>query len=359
MKIALRSTSPGQDRSPENADMAGQVGALRAIVDDLDYGIVVLDQEHRVQFINRAFRRFWRLPDELADSRQSFVRLMYHGRGAAAYAVSHDRLGEYVAKQMDLIRTADDRPLNIELRNGEVIQFRCKLPGGGRLLTYGNVSELARQAEALERLASVDGMTGLNNRRHFLVLAESEWSRFRRYGRPLALSMIDIDLFKSINDTYGHDVGDDVIKAVADILQKNKRTSDIAGRLGGEEFALILPESTLDRALAAAERLRQLVADGAINVEGHRLSVTISIGASAGDADMSGVDELLKQAGIALYEAKRSGRNRVCRVDRRKPVENHHIKAAERGDENQNQGNLFTALLPPWPSCGTCCKTLL
>src|SRR5208282_5161377 len=166
---------------------------------------------------------------------------------------------------------------------GEVIQFRCKpLPDGGRLLTYGNVSELARQAEALERLASVDGMTGLNNRRHFLVLAESEWSRFRRYGRPLALLMIDIDLFKSINDKYGHDVGDDVIKSVAEVLQNNKRTSDIAGRLGGEEFALILPEATLDSALTAAERLRQLVADGAINVEGHRLSVTISIGASAG-----------------------------------------------------------------------------
>ena len=127
MKIALRSTSPGQDRSPENADMAGQVGALRAIVDDLDYGIVVLDHEHRVQFINRAFRRFWRLPDELADSRQSFVRLMYHGRGAAAYAVSHDRLGDYVARQMDLIRTGEERPLNIELAQwrGHSVQMQA------------------------------------------------------------------------------------------------------------------------------------------------------------------------------------------------------------------------------------------
>ena len=235
--------------------MAAQVVALRAIVDDLNYGIVVLDQERRVQFVNRAFRRFWRVPDELAESRQSFVRLMYHGRGVAAYAVAHDRLGDYVARQMDLIRTGEERPLNIELANGEVIQFRCKaLPNGGRLLTYGNVSELAHQAEALERLASVDGMTGLNNRRHFLVLAETEWSRFRRYGRPLAFLMIDIDLFKSINDKYGHDVGDEVIKSVADILQK-QAPSDIAGRLGGEEFALVLPEATLDSALAAAERL--------------------------------------------------------------------------------------------------------
>lgn len=328
--------------------MAAQVVALRAIVDDLNYGIVVLDRERRIQFINRAFRRFWRVPDELAESRLSFVRLMYHGRGAAAYAVSHDRLGDYVARQMDLIRTGEDRPLNIALCNGEVIQFRCKpLPDGGRLLTYGNVSELAHQAEALERLASVDGMTGLNNRRHFLVLAESEWSRFRRYGRPLALLMIDIDLFKSINDAYGHDIGDDVIKSVAAVLQNNKRTSDVAGRLGGEEFALILPEATLDRALAAAERLRQLVADCVINVEGCRLSVTISIGASAGDADMSSVDELLKQADVALYEAKRAGRNRVCRFDPYKPAENSPAKPRERGDGSQDQGNLFTALLPP------------
>jgi len=348
MKIALRSMDGGQDRSPDTAAMAAQAVALRATFDDLDYGIVVLDREHRVQFVNRAFRRFWRVPDELAESRQSFVRLMYHGRGITAYAVSHDRLGDYVAKQMDLIRSGEDRPLNIALCNGEVIQFRCKpLPDGGRLLTYGNVSELARQAEALERLASVDGMTGLNNRRHFLVLAESEWSRFRRYGRPLALLMIDIDLFKSINDKYGHDVGDEVIKSVADILQKHKRTSDVAGRLGGEEFALILPEATLDRAFRAAERLRQLVADLAINIEAHRLSVTISIGASAGDVDMSGVDELLKQADVALYEAKRTGRNRVCRFDRGQPAKNHPAEHPERHDGQQDQGNFFTALLPP------------
>ncbi len=324
--------------------MAAQAGALRAIVDDLDYGIVVLDQEHRVQFINRAFSRFWRVADELADSRQSFVRLMYHGRGAAAYAVSHDRLGDYVAKQMDLIRTGDDQPLNIELRNGEVIQFRCKaLPSGSRLLTYGNVSELARQAEALERLTSVDGMTGLNNRRNFLVLAENEWSRFRRYGRPPALLMIDIDLFKSINDTYGHDAGDEVIKSVPDILQKSKRGSDIAGRLGGEEFALMLPEASLDSALAAAERIRQPVADRAINVERCRLSVTVSIGASGGHAETNGINELLKQADVALYEAKRAGHNRVCRFDRCQSTEN---EPAERGDGSPDQKTLFTAMLP-------------
>jgi diguanylate cyclase (GGDEF)-like protein len=292
-----------------------QLVALRAIVDDLDHGIVVLDSARRVQFINRAFRRFWRMPDELAESAQTFVKLMYHGRGIAAYAVPHDRLGDYVEKQLSLIRSGEERPLNIRLVSGEVIEFRCKaLPDGGRLLTYGNVSDLVRQAEALERLASIDGMTGLNNRRNFLVLAEAEWSRFTRYGRPLALLMIDIDKFKSVNDTYGHDVGDEVIKAVAAILLERKRASDIVGRLGGEEFALALPEATLDSAAAAGERLRQIVENHVVViVAGVRIPITISVGASICDAAVSGIEALIKQADVALYEAKHSGRNRVCR----------------------------------------------
>ena len=276
-----------------NADMAAELAALRAIVDELDYGIVVLDEARRVQFINRAFRRFWRVPDEMAESRQTFVRLMYHGRGTSPYAVSQDRLGDYVAKQLELIRTGEERPLNIRLSNGEVVQFRCKaLPNGGRLLTYGNVSELAEQAEALERLASVDGLTGLNNRRHFLELAENEWSRFRRYGRPLAVLMIDIDLFKSVNDQYGHDVGDEVIKTVAGALQKHKRASDIVGRLGGEEFALILARSDARqrggrRRTNAAVGCRSRISSSAAS----RISVTISIGVSVCRADTSGIDE--------------------------------------------------------------------
>src|SRR5665213_1863073 len=94
------------------ADTVGELAALRTIVDDLQYGVVVLDKDRRAQFVNRAFRRFWRVPDELADSRQTFVKLMYHGRGIKAYAVSADKLGEYIAKQLELIRAGDDRPLS-------------------------------------------------------------------------------------------------------------------------------------------------------------------------------------------------------------------------------------------------------
>jgi diguanylate cyclase (GGDEF)-like protein len=246
----------------------------------------------------------------------TFGQLMRHGRGMRAYAMTHERAEEYLGKQMELIRSGEDRPLQMRLANGGMIQFRCKtLPRGGHLLSYGNVSELAKEAAALERLACLDGLTGLNNRRHFMALADMEWSRFKRYGRPLAMLMMDIDFFKSVNDRYGHDVGDEVIKTVGNILQNHKRSSDIIGRIGGEEFALVLPEASAESASAAAERFRRLVGECSIDAGTERISVTLSIGVAASHDQTSGIAQMMKEADIALYEAKRSGRNRVSRFE--------------------------------------------
>jgi diguanylate cyclase (GGDEF)-like protein len=148
-----------------------------------------------------------------------------------------------------------------------------------------------------------------------MALADMEWSRFKRYGRPLAMLMMDIDFFKSVNDRYGHDVGDEVIKTVGNILQNHKRTSDIIGRIGGEEFALFLPEASSESAPAAAERFRRLVAECSIDAGSERISVTRSVGVGASHDQTSGIAQMMKEADIALYEAKRSGRNRVCRFE--------------------------------------------
>jgi diguanylate cyclase (GGDEF)-like protein len=142
-----------------------------------------------------------------------------------------------------------------------------------------------------------------------------EWSRFKRYWRPLALLMIDIDFFKSVNDRYGHDAGDEVIKMVADLLQKHKRMSDIVGRMGGEEFALLLPEASLESAIAVGERFRRLVVERPICVGDDHIQVTISVGVGASHAETTGIGQMLKEADKALYEAKRSGRNRVCHFE--------------------------------------------
>jgi len=316
---------PNHDDDERAADDAAELTALRAIVDDLDYGIVVLDAARQVRFANRAFKTFWNVPEAVVAERPSFVKLMYHGRGSSAYTVAPHKLGNYVEKQLEAIRTGDEAPLNIRLSSGATIRFHCKpLPDGGRLLTYGNVSDLVRQAEALELLATTDPMTGLANRRQFFKLAAVEWSRAERYRRPLALLMMDIDLFKSVNDTYGHAAGDEVIKAVAKSLASHKRGSDIAARMGGEEFALLLPEASAEAAIAAGERLRKLVAEQVVLAEGKHIPVTISIGASACAAEMRTIEDLLNEADIALYAAKRGGRNRVCRYDPAITLEARH-----------------------------------
>jgi diguanylate cyclase (GGDEF)-like protein len=167
----------------------------------------------------------------------------------------------------------------------------------------------AQERSALRSQADTDALTGLNNRRRFLALADAERDRACRYGRPLSLVMIDIDNFKAINDRFGHDVGDQCIVAVAGTCQRIRRDSDVAGRFGGEEFALLLPETDLPAGRSFAERLREEIA--AIDLRLPGLKITASIGVAGWNAPLA-IDEIIKRADLALYDAKRSGRNRVC-----------------------------------------------
>jgi len=165
--------------------------------------------------------------------------------------------------------------------------------------------------EELERLATIDGMTGIYNRRHFLVLADREWTRFLRHGRPLSLLMMDIDFFKSINDRFGHHIGDQVIVHLATLARECKRDSDVLSRIGGEEFALLLPETDLEGARAVAERLRLDMASAHLMAGREPFSATVSIGVATAHPDDAGIVDLMKAADGALYEAKRGGRNQV------------------------------------------------
>jgi diguanylate cyclase (GGDEF)-like protein len=282
--------------------------ALQAALDDSHAGVVLLDQELRAQFINRAFRKLWQLPDDVADRQPPFVALVYHARNIHAYAIPDERIDAYVAERVRRVRSGDLDPLDIRMSNGEVIRLECTvLPAGGRMLTYTPVTDLVRRA-------SVDMLSGLFNRRHFLELADAEWSRFDRYERPLSLMMLDIDLFKTVNDRYGHDVGDQAIAHVAAICRDSKRVPDIVARVGGEEFGVLLPETSLDGAALVAERLRQAIAEIPLVVAGAPIGLTVSIGVAEADARMDGVRALMKEADEALYRAKRGGRNRVMPV---------------------------------------------
>ncbi len=167
-----------------------------------------------------------------------------------------------------------------------------------------------RAMDSLHRLATVDTLTGLNNRSRFLDQGEAEITRARRLGRSVAVLMLDVDHFKRINDTHGHGAGDVALKIVAAIIARELRAIDICGRLGGEEFAVMLPETDGQGAMQAAERLRQAVAQEKVRVaEGVELGITVSIGATILALQDANIDHLLARADGALYEAKRSGRN--------------------------------------------------
>ena len=175
--------------------------------------------------------------------------------------------------------------------------------------------EIARRQELeneLRALASVDGLTGINNRRHFLELCEKELERAQRYDRPLTMMMMDVDHFKRVNDTYGHAAGDEVLKQLAATCVASLRGSDILGRLGGEEFAVAMPECGIEAAIPVAERLRQTLAKIEVPSEQGAISFTISIGVIA---RVKGEDltSALDRADQAMYAAKQGGRNRVVR----------------------------------------------
>jgi diguanylate cyclase (GGDEF)-like protein len=414
-----------------------QMLALRAAFDEIGVGVVLLDHELRSQFINRAFRRMWALPDAVADHRPPFIALMYHGRDTNVYRVPAAELDAYVAERVRLVRAGDATPLDLRRSNGEIVRMECAvLPDGGRMLsyttvtdivrhsdeletlshaldnvsegvvlldadlnaqflnkkmrtfwgvtdeqaashpsyaslianaphardrgmtpeeleaffagrvaavrsgseplrdvkttdgrhirahcdviqnncrmlTYCDVTDLVRNAEQLERLATIDSMTGQFNRRHFLKQADAEWSRFQRYHRPLSMLMVDIDHFKEVNDRYGHAVGDEAIIAVAQACATGKRQSDIVGRLGGEEFAVLLPETDLAQAAIVADRLRSSIAANVLVAHQVQFKVAVSIGIAAASVSMSGIDVLMRSADQALYQAKAQGRNCV------------------------------------------------
>jgi len=165
----------------------------------------------------------------------------------------------------------------------------------------------------LNQKAHIDYLTELNNRGHFMEQAEKELSRSQRYEKDMAIFMMDIDFFKKINDSHGHKVGDIVLKKLADVCRQTLREVDIIGRIGGEEFAILLPETNHTEALEVAERLRLAVAESKVPMkDGLPVQYTVSIGVSSVTSADDNIDVLLSRADQALYQAKQSGRNRVC-----------------------------------------------
>jgi diguanylate cyclase (GGDEF)-like protein/PAS domain S-box-containing protein len=288
---------------------------LREITGTMSDGLLVMDREGRITFAN---------PEALA--------LLGYGLDELIGADMHETL--HVKPDGTLGPRSECKVLKVA-RTGTTYRgveeaFKCKdgtlLPVSvsasaiikepettGIVVAFHDITERKNYEHELERRAQTDALTGLNNRRHFYELAEQELARARRYGKPLAALMLDVDHFKRFNDTYGHHVGDAVLRKLSEVCTRTLREIDVIGRFGGEEFAVLLPETAAEQAMEAAERLRLAVTGASIQIEGgEALCFTVSIGMSGLALTDGDIDAVLKRADAALYEAKNAGRNRVC-----------------------------------------------
>ena len=205
---------------------------------------------------------------------------------------------------------ADDymvKPLNRD-------ELRARVKTGVRIATLqANLAERVRELQAtrddLTRLISTDALTQLHSRRGWFKLASTEFSRSRRYRRTLSAMVVDLDFFKQVNDTCGHESGDLVLQRFADVLRFVCRESDIVGRLGGEEFAILVPETSLAAAEILAGRIAGSCRDLVVSTPAGPVTCSCSIGVSEVMQEDGDVETVLRRADVALYDAKRNGRD--------------------------------------------------
>ncbi len=286
-----------------------QVSFQEALFDTLPIPIFARDKSGGFVTCNKAYERYFGIlrvdmigktvfelfPPELAQCYFDADQEVLAGSGAKTYEV------EVIRADGGLRRV--------------VIDKACYRDATGQMAgivgTVVDITDRETMEHELWRLATTDPLTGVGNRRHFLTIAEAEVGRVRRHDRPLSVITFDLDHFKLINDGYGHGVGDDAIRAVADTCTAILRDIDVIGRMGGEEFAILLPESDLDAALEVAKRLHECIGAIALVTDKGKLGLTASFGVTQVHEDDADIDIALRRADAALYEAKEGGRNRV------------------------------------------------
>ena len=289
---------------------ADELKVLRDALENVQDGVLLLDADLNAIFMNRKVRQFWEISEEEAASKPPYASLISRARRALEPNLPVKELTNFAAKRVAEVK-AGNHVRELQTPDNRRLRAHCtNMVGGGRMIIYYDVTDLMRNAEELQRLATTDPLTGLYNRRHFIEALEAEWSRFSRYYRRVSVLMVDIDHFKSVNDRFGHSVGDEVLKQISVACLRSKRKSDVVGRLGGEEFAILLPETSLSRAKIVAERIRKRIAEQRLKGHETHFQVTASIRVAEASTSMSGTDALMKAADQALYQTKAQGRDR-------------------------------------------------
>jgi len=298
------------------AESQAELGRLRALTRDNE-----VQQRNLAQAGERLHSYLATVADEVALEAEG-----RHARAAELVASADRERVEGVLASLSRAKAEELRLLAVRsaeteaaARRGDAFNWLIAAVGAAMMALLGAALVGAARAHrrtlaltaALQRRATTDALTGLANRRHLMAAIDTEVRRARRTGRALSLAILDIDHFKRINDTHGHPGGDAVLREIAALLRETTRDTDLLGRIGGEEFAVLMPETDTAQAERACERLRAAVARRTIDLaSGVATRVTISTGVALLSAEEAG-DQLLARADGALYEAKSGGRNQV------------------------------------------------
>lgn len=307
---------PGPDTTIPPADAPD---LLEHISDNFEGGAafrIVFDSRagRRVTYLGKGFTELFGIP----------VRTVLEDANTLYRLIVPDDLAMLSQKERECLQSRGSYTAEVRMKSllfdERWIQFRARagMTSAGEACLDGLLLDMTIQRhveDQLKEIATTDALTGLANRRHFMQLGEAEIERTKRYGSPVSLIMMDADHFKKVNDTYGHDAGDDVLVALARTMRQAARGVDTAARLGGEEFIILLPETTIEKALCMAERVRAAVTELRIESGGHVLHITASFGVASVPlseaAETVNLHGLMRMADEALYAAKRNGRNRV------------------------------------------------
>ena len=346
------------------------LGALGDALDLVDFAIILLDHRMRVRFINDRAAEFFTLPVEFMMTGPHFRALLERAAAEGWYLVHQADLPAYLDEREAAVVAGFGEPTTIERVGGRCLLFRCMAcPDGGRILTYtemtrelpsadeadtlrsnadmrfnaemmeSQAAHLASLAEAsednaqkaeaarvlladeiaerrqleikLRRLATTDGLTGAMNRAELLAVGQNETDLALRSGRDLVVLMLDVDRFKAINDRYGHAGGDCALRHLVVLLRAGIRNVDLLGRIGGEEFAIVLPATSPEAAERVAQRLLVAVAETMVAFGDTQIAMTVSIGLAVRRDTDGSIEQIIARADAALYRAKHGGRNRV------------------------------------------------
>jgi diguanylate cyclase (GGDEF)-like protein len=278
---------------------------LDTVLNNMSQGVLMFDSETRLVFCNHRYVEMYKLSAEVAKPGCTLRDLLNHRMEARTFSGNPD---EYIVSLLEKIAKGDTSYDIIKLSDGRAFSIVSKpMPGGGWLATHEDITERRQAEERIAHMAGHDALTDLPNRTLLRERLEHELKRVKR-GECLAVLCLDLDHFKSVNDTLGHPIGDELLKVVADRLRGCTREPDTIARLGGDEFAIIMTSMQHPTdAAALCRRLRDSIVKP-YHVDGHQIVADISIGISVAPIDATEPDQLLKNADMALYGAKADGR---------------------------------------------------